>query len=78
MVLIIKPINAQLITDKDMFGKSDPYCVIIIGSQKQRTKAHSGGGKQPQWQDTLQFQTQDSLMRVQVYDDDWGKDDLLG
>jgi hypothetical protein len=50
----------------------------MIGSQKQRTKAHSGGGKSPQWYDTLQFNTNDSIMRVAVYDDDWGKDDLIG
>lgn len=50
----------------------------MIGSQKQRTKAHSGGGKSPQWYDTLQFNTNDSVMRVVVYDDDWGKDDLIG
>lgn len=50
----------------------------MIGSEKQRTKAHSGGGKSPQWYDTLQFQNKDSLMRVQVYDDDFGKDDLIG
>lgn len=50
----------------------------MIGSEKQRTKAHSGGGKSPQWYDTLQFQNRDSLMRVQVYDDDFGKDDLIG
>ena len=49
MVLIIKPIEANLTKDKDNFGKSDPYCVIIIGQQKQRTKTHSGAGKYPKW-----------------------------
>jgi hypothetical protein len=78
MVIIIKPISAQLTKDKDMFGKSDPYCVIQVGQEKQQTKPHSGGGKSPQWMDTLQFQSQDSLMRVAVFDKDTFSDDLIG
>ncbi len=80
MSIIIKPINGMLTKDTNMFGKMDPYVVCIIGSQKQRTATHSGGGKKPQWQTTLQFQLQnpESLMRVAVYDDDLGKDDLVG
>ena len=50
----------------------------MIGQEKQRTEKCSGGGKSPQWTTTLQFQTKDSLLRVQVWDDDIGKDDLIG
>ena len=46
--------------------------------EKQRTQAHNGGGKKPQWSDTLQFQSSDQLMKVEVWDADIGNDDLIG
>lgn len=60
----------------DLF--KDPYCVCTIGHEKQRTKTHQGGGKKPFWSDTLRFQSNDNLMKVTLYDDDFGKDDLIG
>lgn len=52
--------------------------MVTIGHEKQRTKTHKGGGKKPLWYDTLQFQTNGNMMKVEVYDDDWGKDDFIG
>ena len=52
--------------------------VCFIGQEKQRSQTHKGGGKNPRWQTTLQFQSMDQLMRVQIFDDDFGKDDLIG
>lgn len=52
--------------------------MVYVGSEKQRTEKHSGGGKNPRWNATLQFQTRDPILRIEVYDDDFGKDDLLG
>ena len=52
--------------------------MVIVGQEKQRTQKHSGGGKSPQWTTTLQFNSHDSMCRVQVFDDDLGKDDLMG
>lgn len=78
MPIIVKPISAMLTTDKDMFGKSDPYTICIIGNEKQQTKAHSGGGKNPQWMDTLCFNSMDQFMKVQVYDKDTFSDDMIG
>ena len=86
MPLIVKPISAQLVKDKDLFGKSvsfasiqDPYCVIKVGNEKQTTRACNGGGKQPSWTDTFSFSSTDQLMRVEVWDKDtFSKDDLIG
>ncbi len=50
----------------------------MVGNQRQQTKVCNGGGKNPQWSDTFQFNNQDQMLRVQVYDDDFGKDELLG
>ena len=78
MSLIVKPISAMLTKDMDFIGKMDPYVVCQIGGEKKRTKTHNGGGKKPQWMDTLNFMTQGPVMSVSVYDDDFGKDDFIG
>lgn len=56
----------------------DPYCIIYVGNEKQRTKTCSGGGKNPQWQDTFQFNSTDPNLRVEVWDDDTFSDDKIG
>jgi hypothetical protein len=51
----------------------------MIGNEKQRSRTCNGGGKKPTWTDTLQFNTTDTLLRVQVYDEDtFSRDDLIG
>lgn len=79
MPLIVKPISASLVKDFDLIGKSDPYCIIFVGNERQRSKTHRNGGKSPQWSDTFQFNTNDPILRVQVFDDDtFSQDDLIG
>lgn len=79
MPLIVKPISANLVKDKDLLGKSDPYCFVSVGNQRQRSGTHRNGGKHPQWSDTFNFNTNDSILRVQVFDEDtFSRDDLIG
>lgn len=52
--------------------------MCVVGQEKQRTQKHSGGGKKPQWTTTLTFQSTDPIMKISVWDDDFGKDDLMG
>ena len=49
MVFVIKPLHADLTGDHDVIGKSDPYCVILIGDQKFQSLPHKGAGKYPKW-----------------------------
>lgn len=39
----------------DPTGKSDPYCVVIVGNQEQRTVVQYSTVF-PQWHETLQFE----------------------
>jgi hypothetical protein len=34
-----------------LFLIQDPYCVCIIGTEKQQTKHHNESGKNPKWND---------------------------
>lgn len=78
MVFIIKPIGAELAEDHDFIGKSDPYCIIHIGGQKFTTKPHSGAGKKPKWTEAFTFNGNANDLKVEVYDEDVGKDDFYG
>ena len=55
MQITVRPINASLIRDTETFTRMDPYCVVVIGNQRQKTRTHNEGGKQPNWNDTLNF-----------------------
>ena len=48
--------------------------------EKWRSKTHAGGGKEPNWNDKHSFNVVegDDRLNVQVYDEDSGKDDLIG
>jgi hypothetical protein len=53
--------------------------IISIGNQKQKSKVHQGGGKNPQWTDTFQFQAMgNQFMKLELYDRDILKDDFIG
>ena len=43
--------RGELIRDTEMFGKMDPYCTIVFGKEKLKTKVHNNGGKKPVWGD---------------------------
>ena len=69
--LVLRPQNAQLSNDGEMFGKADPYLVAQIGNQKQQTQVHKDGGKNPRWNDALQFHiNNDQVMTFWVMDRD--------
>ncbi len=56
----------------------DPYCIIHIGGQKFQTKPDNGAGKKPKWVEYFTFQGNANELKIQVYDDDIGKDDFIG
>ena len=76
----IKPVSAKLTRDTDTFSKMDPFCVIIIGNQKQTSSVHKAGGKFPQWSDAFSFKhTNEGLATIEVWDVDTASaNDLVG
>jgi hypothetical protein len=56
MALYVKVIEGNLTRDTDTVSKmvlvdviQDPYCVISVGTETQKTSAKSGAGKTPKW-----------------------------
>ncbi|XP_022104260.1 extended synaptotagmin-2-like [Acanthaster planci] len=85
-VLRIHVIEAKNLVAKDLAllskGKSDPYCIVRVGSQKFKTKAISKT-LTPVWDkyfEAIVYQSHGQTMDIDVWDKDEGpgKDDFLG
>jgi len=78
--LIIKPLSAVLTHDTESFGKMDPYMIVKVGNQAQKTSICKNAGKFPAWSDTMTFRKgNEDLINVEIWDDDdASKDDLIG
>ena len=79
--LIIRPLEAKLIHNTDLFMKMDPYCKFKIGKEKVKSKVHKKGGKTPVWTDTLTLKREigDDILKVEVKDKDtFTRDDVVG
>lgn len=81
--IIVNVISANNLKDADgPFNGSDPYAYITLdGCDAQRTATVSGTSD-PEWNETLTFEGVEApaskVMKIRVYDDDWGKDDKIG
>merc|ERR1712002_730511 len=73
-------IKAKELQKKGLFGKPDPYMTIAFGEEK-FTSPIIKNNNNPEWKYPLEFDINESSpknIRVDVYDEDFGKDDLLG
>jgi len=63
-----------------MFGKADPYAKITIGAQQFTTRHHSGGGKNPEWNEEFVFEvSNEKEAEIEVLDKDTvGNDKFMG
>lgn len=77
--LVVRPLFGAFSSDGDLLGKSDPYIVVQVGSQRQQTSVCRDGSKNPRWNDTLQFQVNnDQGLTFMVMDKDtFSRDDQL-
>jgi C2 domain len=73
-------IKAELITDRDVVGNMDPYCIIEHSGKKVQTKTHNNGATKPVWGDSFDFKVESMAEEVKfvIMDDDTFKDEALG
>ena len=73
--------SARKLEKKGMFGKADPYVFITFGPKKLKSKTVNNN-QNPQWDfDAVLPVDNPSLaghILIEIFDDDVGKDDLLG
>jgi hypothetical protein len=78
---IIKARSAKLTHDTEFMGKMDPYVVIKIGANTQKTKVHEDGGKTPKWDETFKFPAVriGDIVNYEIWDKEtMKKDDFVG
>ncbi|CAG9312070.1 unnamed protein product [Blepharisma stoltei] len=62
------PIKAKLNRDVAIIGKMSPFCAVSVGDQRSKTRISLKGGREPQWNDKLDFITLgENKARIGVY-----------
>jgi hypothetical protein len=69
--------------DTNTIGKQDPYVKVSIGKEKQKTKVHNSGGKNPVWEQAILFNinttdVKKDIVKFEVYDKETVSDDFIG
>ena len=49
-----------------LFGYADPYCVMKIGSEEQKTKFQAVGGKNPVWNEEFVYNVYDENTEIEI------------
>ncbi|KAI9302868.1 C2 domain-containing protein [Cunninghamella echinulata] len=64
---------------KAVVGKQDPFCVFRLGEEAKKTKTDYRGGQHPVWDDQVNLFVPEgkTKMRVQLFDEDAKKEDLI-
>ena len=53
--LEVNVLDGTRLKDTQTFGKQDPYCVLRVGEQRDRTKTCADGGTRPRWNERFHF-----------------------
>merc|ERR1712183_351861 len=78
--IVINIYKAKDIEKKGMFGKADPYVKLTLGKQKAKSSTVKNNHN-PEWDFKASFdvdQNTSDKVTIEVFDDDFGKDDSLG
>ena len=77
--LLVRPICAKLTYSTETFGRMDPYCIIVCGTQKHKTRTANDAGKNPSWNDTLTYNVSgQQMLQLTMFDKDtFTKDDFI-
>ncbi|KAI8329759.1 C2 domain-containing protein [Chlamydoabsidia padenii] len=64
---------------KAVVGKQDPFCVFRLGEEAKKTKTDYRGGQHPVWDDQVNLMVPEGKvkMRVQLFDEDAKREDLI-
>eukprot|EP01137_Pigoraptor_chileana_P028277 Opistho-2@11989 len=79
-VLTVTLAEGSNLRDMDVFTKMDPYCFVSLGSNKQRSRTHHFGGKNPSWHQTFTFNVSEGMdkLHLEAWDEDTVRDDFIG
>merc|ERR1711892_882951 len=78
--MILEFIKAKDLQKKGLFGKPDPYLKVRIGEDKFSSPVIKNNTN-PEWKYLIEFDIEENssqMLNVEVYEEDFGKDDLIG
>merc|ERR1711892_624318 len=78
--MILEFIKAKDLQKKGLFGKPDPYLKVRMGEDKFSSPVIKNNTN-PEWKYLIEFDIEENssqMLNVEVYDEDFGKDDLIG
>ncbi|KAJ7507650.1 hypothetical protein B0H11DRAFT_1967910 [Mycena galericulata] len=64
--LVVVILKANHLPNKRNIGKQDPYCVVSVNGEKQRTKVIKRGGQHPEWDDEIRFTLYEDDIEVAI------------
>eukprot|EP00343_Euplotes_focardii_P011142 CAMPEP_0205830842 /NCGR_PEP_ID=MMETSP0206-20130828/42295_1 /ASSEMBLY_ACC=CAM_ASM_000279 /TAXON_ID=36767 /ORGANISM="Euplotes focardii, Strain TN1" /LENGTH=256 /DNA_ID=CAMNT_0053134865 /DNA_START=24 /DNA_END=791 /DNA_ORIENTATION=- len=78
--LSLRVLRGRNLTNMDMLGKQDPYVRVTVGGMTKKTQVIKKGGKDPEWTEYLDFETDGKVdsIAIEAKDADPLKDDLIG
>mgnify|MGYP000627958356 CR=1 FL=1 len=59
--LVCVVLKAKNLPNKRSIGKQDPYCVLQLGDELQKTKPDKRGGQHPTWDEQLHFEVYEDM-----------------
>ena len=59
--LVCVVLKARNLPNKKSIGKQDPYTVLTMGTEQQKTKPDKRGGQHPTWDEQLHFEIYDDM-----------------
>lgn len=83
-MLRVEVLSAHQLDDHDAIGRQDPYCIIRLGEETERTETDRSGGRSPTWTDgegRVEFGLPDNLdqrLVITIMDEDCTADDFVG
>ncbi|CAM9611130.1 unnamed protein product [Discosporangium mesarthrocarpum] len=79
--LIVKCVKGNdLKAGSGLFGKADPYCKVVVGTQEFSTRPHKTGGKNPVWNEEHAFEiSSEKEATIEILDkENVGQDKFMG
>jgi Ca2+-dependent lipid-binding protein len=79
-ILTIRVKEAKLTRDTEFLGSMSPYCTILHGKNKYKTKVATNAGKTPTWVDEFQLSVNAATeeLTLRVWDQDLTTRDAVG
>lgn len=78
---IFRPLQANLIHDRENVGQMDPFCKIKLGHHSAKTSVAKSEGKHPHWEDVLKLKQKhgETTCRLTMKDyDRLSRNDFIG